>query len=199
MRIAVVNTKGGTGKTSSSIMLAEAARRKGFTVAVIDADPQGSASKWAEVAEEAGDPLRFNVTDANRATLARKIKAANVGYLLIDTAPGDPAIIDAAVSHADLTIIPTRTTPADLDRALETYRALSTPAAILLWNVDSRHQLYKQARELFEEEEIVAFGAEIPTREEVNKMWFTSLDFPSLHGYEEVFAELHEALTTEGE
>lgn len=193
--IAFLNSKGGCGKTTSSIMTAEAALRAGYTTAVIDADPQGSASEWAEGAQANETPLRFRVEDANRATMARKVASATVDYLFIDTAPNDPAVIQAAVDVADLSIIPTRSTPADLHRAIQTYESISGPAALLLWNVDSRHQLYKQARELFQEQDITSFTAEIPTREDVNKIWFTDISVTSLYGYAEVFTELHTALS----
>lgn len=194
--VAYLNTKGGVGKTTSSIMSAEAARRAGFSSGVLDADPQGSASEWAEGAASNGTPLKFTVDDANRATLARKVAEAEMDYLFIDTAPNDPAVVQAAVDVADLTIIPTRSTPADLDRAIRTYETISGAAALMLWSVDPRHQLYKQARELFEDRDIAAFTAEIPSREDVNKLWFTDLDVSSLYGYDAVFAELHEAMTT---
>lgn len=195
MRVALVNTKGGTGKTTSAMMLAEAARRRGYSSAVLDADPQGSASEWAERAHAAGDPLPFEVDVANRATLERKAASSEAEWLLIDSAPGDPAVIEAAVNVADLTVIPTRSTPADMDRALETYGAVDGPAALLLWNISPRTQLYRQARDLIATEEIVALSAEIATREDVNKLWFTSLAY-DLHGYEAVFDEIQEALAT---
>lgn len=196
--VAYLNTKGGVGKTTSSIMTAEAARRAGHTAAVVDADPQGSASEWAEGAAANGSPVRFEVMDANKATLARKVAAAEVDYLFIDTAPNDPSVIQAAVDVADLTIIPTRSTPADLHRAIQTYETIDGAAALLLWNVDPRHQLYKQARQLFEDMDVAAFSAEVPTREDVNKIWFTDLSVTSLYGYEDVFEELHAAMTATG-
>lgn len=193
--IAYLNTKGGVGKTTSSIMTAEAARRAGYNSAVLDADPQGSASEWAEGAAAAGVPLQFSVQDANRATMSRKAESAQVDYLFIDTAPNDPAVIQAAANLADLVIIPTRSTPADMNRAIQTYQTINGAAALMLWNVDPRHQLYKQARELIYAEDIAAFTAEIRTREDVNKVWFTDLS-NGLYGYEAVFNELHEALTS---
>lgn len=193
--VAFLNTKGGVGKTTSSIMTAEAAQRAGYTSAVLDADPQGSASEWAEGAATAGTPLRFAVQDANRATMTRKAQNAGVDYLIIDTAPSDPAVIQAAADIADLVIIPTRSTPADLDRAIQTYQSISGAAALLLWNVDPRHQLYRQARDLIQEQDIAVFTSEIPSREDVNKLWFTNLDVSNLYGYDHVFQELHAALT----
>ena len=71
MIIAVVNLKGGVGKTISSIALATAASRDGVKVRVIDTDPQGSATTWAAEAEDAGEPLPFPVVPGNVATVSR--------------------------------------------------------------------------------------------------------------------------------
>ncbi len=199
--VAYLNGKGGVGKTTSSFMTAEAARRAGYSVAVLDVDPQGSASDWAERAAEHGTPLDFEVEDANRRTMAPKAKRAMVDYLFIDTGPNDPSIIDAAANLADLVIIPTRTTPGDLDRAFRTYESISGAAALLLWDIDPRRQLYKQAREIIADQKIALLTSEIPSREDVNKLWFTDLKVDSLYGYEAVFDELHAVLNalTEGE
>ena len=44
--ITVAQQKGGSGKTTLTANLAVALRRKGFTVAVLDTDPQGSLGRW---------------------------------------------------------------------------------------------------------------------------------------------------------
>lgn len=194
MRIAYLNGKGGVGKTTSSIMSAEAAHRAGHSAAVLDADPQGSASRWAEAAEAAGTPLNFPVEVVNRSTLARAVERSKVDYLFIDTAPNDPAIIEAAATAADMVIIPTATTIADMDRATQTYEAISTPAAILLWSVDPRHQLYKQAREMLTQADMAVFQAEIPDRQDINRAWFTDLSGVQLYGYDQVVTELSAAI-----
>ena len=69
MIISTINLKGGVGKTTTAIALATAAGRDGKDVELYDCDPQSSASLWAMMAEEAGDPLPFPVTPANVATV----------------------------------------------------------------------------------------------------------------------------------
>ena len=44
--ITVAQQKGGSGKTTLTVNLAVALRRKGFRVAVLDTDPQGSLGRW---------------------------------------------------------------------------------------------------------------------------------------------------------
>lgn len=191
-----LGAKGGIGKTTSSIMSAEAACRAGHSAAVLDADPQGSASEWAEGAAASGAPLQFSVEDANRATLGRKTERIDAEYVFIDTAPNDPAIIQLVADLADLVIIPTSSNPADMDRAIQTYEAIDGAVALMLCRIDPRRQLYGQARELIEADGIAAFTSEIRSREDINKLWFTGLRGSELYGYDAVFNELHEALST---
>ena len=53
--IVVTNTKGGVGKTTTSIYLGTALAPHGI-IHVLDADPQGSATEWSLRAEETGQP-----------------------------------------------------------------------------------------------------------------------------------------------
>ena len=47
-RILVINGKGGCGKTTVATNLAVAFANKGTSVALLDNDPQGSSTFWAE-------------------------------------------------------------------------------------------------------------------------------------------------------
>ena len=70
MIVAFVHTKGGVGKTTSAVMVAAAAAATGTTVALYDADPQRSACRWAEIAEQCGDPLPFSVVPVTAKALS---------------------------------------------------------------------------------------------------------------------------------
>ena len=46
--VAILSQKGGTGKTTIATNLCVAAEREGHTTALIDLDPQASATRWGD-------------------------------------------------------------------------------------------------------------------------------------------------------
>lgn len=143
MILSLVHTKGGVGKTTSAIYLAAAAADCGDPVRVIDADPQASASSWADRAAHAGHPLPFPVVPmTNPAGLVALRATTGPGELVvIDTPPSavNDAIIDAAVSAADLVVIPSGLSLAEIDRVFPTLdRTSNSAVTVLLTRVDRR-------------------------------------------------------------
>jgi chromosome partitioning protein len=133
-----VHTKGGVGKTTTAMFLAAAGVRRGVRVRVIDADPQGSASSWADRAAYRGTPLPFDVSPATAARL-RTLSTEPDELVLIDTPPGMASAIDAAIDAADLVIIPTGPRAADIDRVWPTLDITQhRPTTILLTLMDMR-------------------------------------------------------------
>ncbi len=51
MNILLCNGKGGTGKTTLTVLLAHALAEAGKKVAVLDRDPQGTATQWIKECE----------------------------------------------------------------------------------------------------------------------------------------------------
>lgn len=193
MILSVINSKGGVGKTTCALLMAEALRRRYGSVEVWDVDPQGSAVDWSDAAEEDGDPLSFPVMPLTKARLRRK--EPETDYVVIDTPPGDPEAIDLAARRSDFVLIPTDASPMDMKRAAATLDALGAPAAILFYRVNVRTQLYAVARKWVKSEDVSYLEAVVPFREDAKKIVDTGITYEDLYGVEAVVAELVTTLT----
>lgn len=109
--IAVLNQKGGSGKTTISTHLARALQLGGADVLLVDSDPQGSARDWAAVNED--QPV--TVVGLDRPTIERDLKhIAHKDYVVIDGAPQISALAVSAIKAADFVLIPVQPSPYDI-------------------------------------------------------------------------------------
>jgi chromosome partitioning protein len=118
--IAVVNQKGGSGKSTLSQCLAVAAYLDDKGVAILDMDPQGSAYKWAKRREDP-NPVVMSVTPANHGDEWQRLKDAGANLVIFDTPARLSDHTSGPIQLADLVIIPTKATMKDLERVGATY------------------------------------------------------------------------------
>jgi chromosome partitioning protein len=90
MIVALLNQKGGVGKTTLALHIAGAWARQGRRVPLIDADPQGSALDWSEQRTPEGLPALF-VIDARRiaAVMRSALLASDLALLPVQQSPFD--------------------------------------------------------------------------------------------------------------
>jgi chromosome partitioning protein len=112
-RRAILNPKGGCGKTTLVAHLARALHLKRQTVLLADADAQGSARDWHNAGDGKAD---FPVIDLDRPTLDRDLASLGAPYqwVFIDGAAKLEKMIAAAVKAADLVLIPIEPSPLDI-------------------------------------------------------------------------------------
>ncbi|MGL5832027.1 MAG: ParA family partition ATPase [Waterburya sp.] len=113
MIISVENQKGGVGKTTIAIHIAQALAMSNFTVLLVDADPQGSARDWAAARE---DEPAFSVIGLDRPTLHRDLPAiaSNYDHVVIDGPPRVTDLARSVIIAADLVVIPVQPSPYDV-------------------------------------------------------------------------------------
>lgn len=115
MIVALLNQKGGVGKTTLALHLAGAWSAQGRRVLVIDADPQGSALDWAEQRVREGLPRLFGVLGLARETLHKELPdlGRDVDHVIVDGPPRVAGIARSALLAADLVVIPAQPSPFD--------------------------------------------------------------------------------------
>ena len=112
--IAVLNPKGGTGKTTIAVNVAGGLHKRGYRVLIVDSDPQGTARDWYAVQPDAADLPP--VIGIDRPTLHKNVHtlAPDYDYIVIDGAARLEKIAISAVRAADIVIIPIRPSGFDL-------------------------------------------------------------------------------------
>lgn len=116
--IAFANSKGGSGKTTSALLLAQAFAEHRPTT-LIDADPRHPITTWAA---KPGRPDTLSVvTNASEKTILDEIEdaAARDPFVIIDLEGTASRLMSYAISQADLVIIPMKEQQQDALAALD--------------------------------------------------------------------------------
>jgi chromosome partitioning protein len=116
MIIALLNQKGGVGKTTLATHIAGELALRGNTVILLDADPQGSALDWTQRRAQRGLPRLFGAVGLARETLHQEAPqlAQRADHVIIDGPPRIAALARSALMAADRVLIPVQPSPFDL-------------------------------------------------------------------------------------
>lgn len=174
MIIALLNQKGGVGKTTLATHIAGEFALSGSTVAVIDADPQGSALDWAQRRTQNRLPRVFGVIGLARETLHQEAPelAKTVDHVIIDGPPRIAALARSALLAADLVLVPAQPSPYDVWASAEMVSLISEarvfkPSLLAAFVVNrrvARTIIGREARQALADQALPALSSEVRQR-----------------------------------
>jgi len=118
--ISFANPKGGTGKSTSALILALELAHRGGKVALVDCDPNQTTAGWAAARKANGDATPFtaipNPGEADVIDVLDRL-SAEYPFVIVDLEGTASLMMSRAMSRSDLTIIPMQASPVDAKQA----------------------------------------------------------------------------------
>jgi chromosome partitioning protein len=123
--LTITSRKGGCGKTMLAAVVAGSLAEQGVDIALLDADPNGGAHRWA-TQTHSGRPIHaFAEADAERLAELLPTLAAQHAALIVDTAGFGNQAAAVAIAGADLVLVPVTPGEGDLFEAQRTVAFVS--------------------------------------------------------------------------
>lgn len=121
--IVFVSPKGGAGKTTSALVLAEQIARS-VPITVIDADPNHPIKTWAAGPNTPANLAVISNADEENMIDVIEDAASRTPFVLVDLEGTAAKIVLLAVSQADLVIVPTQGSQLDAAQASRALRVI---------------------------------------------------------------------------
>ena len=150
--LALINQKGGVGKTTVALHLAAAFWQHGHNTLILDLDPQASAAEWHD-ARSAEMPHVESIQPARLAKVVEHAREIATGVLILDTAPHAEATAIEAARCADLVLVPCQPSIMDLRamrKTIELLKLVKAPAFAILNGVPAQGAVAEEAAEMIE-------------------------------------------------
>ena len=122
--ITVTQRKGGVGKTTIAICIAAELARRGHDVALVDSDPQRSASQWAEPGNLEFPVYEMPLEGTSVSAWAQEVRSIEAGLVVIDTAP-NAREMGASIALANLILVPCTGSGLDLEATAHTLAVIN--------------------------------------------------------------------------
>lgn len=120
--IVLAQGKGGAGKSALTTGLAGLYYREGYSVGMIDADPQGTIAKLHDVDGPMGQIAVLEAPDAETISAAIEDGRSKFDVVLVDTAGFQNQTTILALVAADFVLIPTRAARDNVSEAILMYQ-----------------------------------------------------------------------------
>ncbi|MEO1404947.1 MAG: ParA family protein [Pseudomonadota bacterium] len=132
--VTFANPKGGSGKTTSAMLLVEQIAQAGGRVAILDLDPNANILAWSHARQEEGRAVPFTVharPQAEETVALIDGLEGEVDYLIIDLEGSKDQIVTFALSRTDLCVIPLDGSPMEARQAAHAVRLVQTTASMI--------------------------------------------------------------------
>lgn len=132
--LSIVSQKGGVGKTTLATALAAASAAVKKHTALIDLDPQASATFWADI-RKGEDFAAAALPAARLAPTLQALREGGCALAIVDTPPNARDVAYQAIELADLVLIPTKAWVLDMmamSRTLELVQHYRKRAVVVL-------------------------------------------------------------------
>ncbi len=123
--IVIGSTKGGCGKTTLSLVLASEISAAGSTVALLDADREGSLANWAR--DWTGSEAISIKAPVNEDSVMDDIADASgkAAFVIVDVEGTANMTLTKAATMADLVLIPQKASALDWERTAKTVKGIT--------------------------------------------------------------------------
>ncbi len=123
--VLVASSKGGVGKTTIATHLAAHAALGGQRTVLVDADPQGSSTRWAE--RRAGlDSAVLPIDGSRKHKTSWKAVPEDAERVVIDAPAGaHPENLEVYLEHADALVVPVLPSALDIDATVPFLNAVA--------------------------------------------------------------------------
>jgi chromosome partitioning protein len=170
MIISLVNQKGGVGKTTVAINLADCLSRRDYKTLLIDADPQGSVLQWQSIANTKAFDVRHHPEPPFDSNIRQVVKGYD--HAIVDAPPAMGEITRSILAVSKLAIIPVGPSPLDIWSSKETLSLLREArkqhrpltGKLLITRKIPTTRLAREAREATETYRMKVFETEICQR-----------------------------------
>jgi chromosome partitioning protein len=175
MIVTVASTKGGPGKTTLTLCLADHWRRAGRNVEMLDVDPNRNLTQWLKATKA---PIPCTTVDEDDVVDIATAAEQRSDVVVIDVAGALARGLVYAIGVASVVLIPTRPDQKDSIEAARTYQHVTTaerqaqrlkpgvtiPAAAVLMQVNKRTQAAGYARDQLAAFKVPLLSVQVPLR-----------------------------------
>lgn len=104
--LSFANAKGGAGKTTAALLVATELLDQGYSVSIVDADPQRWISQWAAMSRPQRRLAIIDEVSAGSIDSVIREECDNRDYILVDLEGTMSPLVSRAVSASDLVLVP---------------------------------------------------------------------------------------------